>query len=67
VDQVVTPPDSARLDGAVDLTVQGICPRSQVQHGDLPDDPVVQRIVLAELAATPVVSLSTSDCARLSS
>jgi triacylglycerol lipase len=66
-DEVVTPPDSARLTGAVDLTVQGICPQSQVAHGGLPTDPVVQGIVLAELAATPVVSLSTSDCARLSS
>jgi triacylglycerol esterase/lipase EstA (alpha/beta hydrolase family) len=66
VDEVVTPPDSARLDGAIDLTVQGVCPRSVVPHGELPNDPVVQGIVLAELAATPVVSLSTSDCARLS-
>jgi triacylglycerol esterase/lipase EstA (alpha/beta hydrolase family) len=67
VDEVVTPPDSARLDGAVDLTVQGICPSSQVQHSQLPTDPVVQGIVLSELAASPVTSLSTSDCARLGS
>jgi triacylglycerol lipase len=67
VDEVVTPPDSARLTGAVDLTVQGVCPRSAVQHGQLPADPVVQGIVLAELAATPVVQLSDSDCVRLSS
>ncbi|MEN3358695.1 MAG: triacylglycerol lipase [Mycobacteriales bacterium] len=67
VDEVVTPPDSARLDGAVDLTVQGICPSSQVQHGQLPTDPVVQGIVLSELDAGPVTSLSTSDCSRLGS
>jgi triacylglycerol esterase/lipase EstA (alpha/beta hydrolase family) len=66
-DEVVNPPDSSRLDGAVDLTVQGVCPRSQVQHSGLPTDPVVQGIVLAELAATPVASLSTADCVRLSS
>jgi triacylglycerol lipase len=67
VDEVVRPPDSARLEGALDLTVQDVCPRSQVQHGDLPDDPVVQGIVLAELAATPTVALSAADCRRLSS
>jgi triacylglycerol esterase/lipase EstA (alpha/beta hydrolase family) len=67
VDQVVTPPDSARLAGALDLTVQGVCPRSRVPHGQLPTDPVVQGMVLAELAATPPAPLSTADCARLSS
>lgn len=67
VDETVTPPDSARLDGALNITVQGVCPQSQVQHGQLPTDPTVQGIVLAELAATPTVPLSTTDCARLSS
>jgi triacylglycerol lipase len=67
VDQVVTPPDSARLAGALDMTVQGVCPRSRVAHSQLPTDPVVQGMVLAELAATPPVPLSTADCARLSS
>jgi triacylglycerol esterase/lipase EstA (alpha/beta hydrolase family) len=67
MDEVVTPPDSARLAGALDLTVQGVCPRSRVQHSELPTDPVVVGIVLAELAATPPVTLSTADCARLSS
>ncbi|HVQ89760.1 MAG TPA: lipase [Mycobacteriales bacterium] len=67
VDEVVSPPDSARLDGAVDLTVQGICPSSQVRHSQLPTDPVVQGIVLSELGVAPVAALSTSDCARLGS
>ncbi|HEV7871661.1 MAG TPA: alpha/beta fold hydrolase [Modestobacter sp.] len=64
-DQTVTPPDSARLDGAVDLTVQSVCADSQVTHGQLPSDPLVQEIVLAELAAGPPVELGAGDCAQL--
>jgi triacylglycerol esterase/lipase EstA (alpha/beta hydrolase family) len=64
-DQTVTPPDSARLDGALDLTVQSVCADSRVAHGQLPDDPVVQGIVLAELAPGPPVELGSADCARL--
>jgi triacylglycerol lipase len=67
VDQVVTPPDSARLDGAIDMTVQSVCPSSQVEHGELPTDPVVQGMVLTELGTAPVSTLSTSDCTRLGS
>jgi triacylglycerol lipase len=64
-DQTVTPPDSARLAGAVELPVQDVCPDSRVGHGQLPTDPLVQGIVLAELAAGPPVQLTTADCARL--
>jgi triacylglycerol lipase len=67
VDEVVTPPDSARLDGALDLTVQSVCPRSRVPHSGLPTDRLVQAIVLAELAPAPPTRLSTVDCTRLSS
>jgi triacylglycerol lipase len=67
VDQVVTPPDSARLDGALDLTVQSVCPRSQVPHSGLPTDRVVQGMVLAELTPSSPRPLSMVDCARLSS
>ncbi|SDX94600.1 Triacylglycerol esterase/lipase EstA, alpha/beta hydrolase fold [Modestobacter sp. DSM 44400] len=64
-DQTVTPPESARLDGAVELPVQSVCADSRVAHGQLPADPVVQGIVLAELAAGPPVELGPADCARL--
>jgi triacylglycerol esterase/lipase EstA (alpha/beta hydrolase family) len=64
-DQTVTPPDSARLDGAVDLTVQSVCADSRVAHGQLPSDPLVQGIVLAELAAGAPAELGAADCARL--
>jgi triacylglycerol lipase len=64
-DQVVTPPDSAQLAGALELPVQDVCADSRVAHGQLPTDPLVQGIVLAELAAGPPVELTAADCTRL--
>jgi pimeloyl-ACP methyl ester carboxylesterase len=64
-DGTVTPPDSARLDGALNLPVQSVCPGSRVGHGQLPTDPLVQQIVLTELGAGDPVPLTQADCARL--
>lgn len=65
LDDVVLPPDSARLAGALNLTVQGVCAGSQVRHGGLPGDPVVQGMVSAELGAGPTRTLGVADCDRL--
>jgi hypothetical protein len=40
-DRVVTPVDSAALEGAVNIVVQDVCPGSSTAHGDLPASPVV--------------------------
>jgi triacylglycerol lipase len=64
-DQTVTPPDSARLDGALNLPVQSVCAGARVGHGDLPRNPLVQQMVRAELAAGSPVELGPGDCARL--
>lgn len=64
-DETVTPPDSSRLDGAVNLVVQEICPGAAVAHGDLPTDPVVGAIVALQLGVDPVVELGSADCERL--
>ncbi|HEV7205674.1 MAG TPA: alpha/beta fold hydrolase [Jatrophihabitans sp.] len=55
-DDTVLPPASAALEGALDLTVQSVCPHDTVNHGGLPTDPDVQSVVLAELAAGPPVT-----------
>ena len=64
-DQTVTPPDSARLDGAVNVPVQSVCADAVVAHGDLPRAPLVQAMVLDELDAGDPVTLTAADCARL--
>lgn len=64
-DRTVTPPESARLDGALNIPVQSVCADAVVGHGQLPVDPLVQRIVVAELGAGDVVELGPDDCARL--
>lgn len=66
-DEVVTPPDSARLAGALNITIQGVCAGARVGHGDLPTNGIVDKMLALELSAGPPVPLSPADCARLSS
>jgi triacylglycerol esterase/lipase EstA (alpha/beta hydrolase family) len=55
-DQTVVPPASADLEGAVDFSLQSVCPGLTVSHGDLPESPVVAAAVVAELGtARPAV------------
>jgi triacylglycerol esterase/lipase EstA (alpha/beta hydrolase family) len=64
-DRTVTPPDSARLRGALNIPVQSVCVDAQVGHGDLPRDPLVDQLVLRELRAGAPVGVGTADCAAL--
>jgi triacylglycerol lipase len=66
-DDIVIPADSARLAGALNIPVQDVCSASDVSHGDLPRDRLVEAMVGAELAAGPPVPIPAADCARLSS
>jgi triacylglycerol esterase/lipase EstA (alpha/beta hydrolase family) len=66
-DNVVQPADSARLDGALNITVQSICRDSRLEHGDLPTDPTVIALVAGELSARPAFVPSNQDCKQPSS
>lgn len=64
-DQTVTPPDSARLAGAVNVLLQTICPNVTISHSDLPQNPLVTGIVLAALNGPALAAPRSSQCAAL--
>jgi triacylglycerol lipase len=62
-DQVVTPPVSARLPGAINVPIQSICPDEQISHEQLPTNPVVTAIVLQAIGPGPIRFPTSADCA----
>ena len=64
-DQVVQPPDSARLPGAINVPLQSVCPGVNIQHGQLPTAPLVVGIVLRELRGATVAAPAASQCQSL--
>ncbi len=63
-DEVVTPPSSASLAGALDIPLQDVCPGRQVGHGQLPTDPAVQALVVAALGVPAPTRPSTCPAGR---
>lgn len=61
-DETVTPPTSARLDGAVNVELQALCPGLQVTHSDLPRDAVVTRVVRAALTGPAIAQPGAEVC-----
>jgi triacylglycerol lipase len=64
-DQVVRPPTSARLAGAVNVPLQAVCPNAVIAHGQLPSDPLVIGIVLSELGPGPLSKPRQTECSML--
>lgn len=64
-DQTVQPPTSARLAGAVNVPLQSVCPGLMVSHSQLPDNPLVDGIILRVLATGRLAAPASSDCAAL--
>lgn len=52
-DQIVTPVDTAALDGALNIEVQELCPAATTSHGALPGDPVVLAALDSVLGTAP--------------
>ena len=61
-DQVVTPVDSAALDGAINILVQDVCPGVAVSHGELPGTPVTLAALDAVLGVDPPVGVAPGAC-----
>ena len=62
-DQISTPPDTASLAGALDFSVQQICPRARIAHGQLPESPMVIAMVAAQLRRTAPAVPGRDVCA----
>jgi triacylglycerol esterase/lipase EstA (alpha/beta hydrolase family) len=63
-DRTVLPPDSARLDGAVNVAVQQFCPDAVVAHSQLPTDSAVAGLVLRALTDAAPLDRAPTGCAR---
>jgi len=67
-DATVTPPDSARLAGAISLSVQSLCPAARISHSQLPVSSIVTAIVLQAIGPSPLRYPSragvAAQCAR---
>ncbi|HYZ56914.1 MAG TPA: hypothetical protein VE733_25920 [Streptosporangiaceae bacterium] len=64
-DQVVQPPDSAQLPGAVNVPLQSVCPGAVIQHGQLPTNPLVTGVVLRSLGKKPLEPPGKGQCQSL--
>jgi triacylglycerol lipase len=64
-DRTVTPPDTARLEGALNVRVQDVCAGSRVGHGGLVRDPLVLGLVARAVDGTLRGPPGPADCAGL--
>jgi triacylglycerol lipase len=65
LDQTVTPPATALLEGAANIRVQDVCPSARLGHGGLVADPLALGLVVGALAGTLPDPPSAGDCGAL--
>ena len=65
LDQTVTPPATATLEGATNVRVQDVCASAQVGHGGLVTDPLALGLVVGALAGSLPEAPGAGDCATL--
>jgi hypothetical protein len=65
-DQTVSPPTSARMNGAVNVPLQSVCPGANISHSQLPDDQLVDGIVLHVLETGQITVPTSGECKPLS-
>jgi hypothetical protein len=61
-DQIVKPPETARLEGAINVPLQDLCPGLRLSHGALTSDPVVQAVVVEALSAEELTEPTGDVC-----
>ena len=61
-DKTVVPPESGALDGALDFSVQSICPDVTLGHADVPRSPTVAVMVESVLALSAPRRPASSVC-----
>ena len=62
-DKTVVPPSSGSLDGALDFSVQSVCPDLTLGHADVPRSPAVIAMVESVLGPSAPQLPSSSVCA----
>jgi triacylglycerol esterase/lipase EstA (alpha/beta hydrolase family) len=66
-DDVVSPPSSAVLRGALDIELQQVCPTATASHGQLPQAALTQGLVLSALDGPRMTAVPTAaSCTELS-
>lgn len=63
-DQTVVPPDSGSLEGALDYSVQSVCPDLHVEHGDMPATAPTVLMVEAALGTDDPTVPGDGVCSR---
>lgn len=65
LDQTVTPTESARLDGAVNVRLQDVCADSEVGHGSINRNPLPVGLVVLALRGDLLAPPAPSECAAV--